>query len=145
MKIKEQTVFVQSKQLIKSYISSDGYEFKYKHECITHERKISHNIPVIASAIHGLTDFDEDNPVILYNVKNEEDWNMLVEREWFYNQDLKIYPGPGIYMATVLNDGDYDDTYYIENAEQYLNELQKNCTNYVSNMMFEVNKLKQNT
>ena len=107
--------------MMESYMSSDGYEFANRAECEAHERALGFKgIKVIETAIDELNDFYEENPMILYKVENEDDWNVLVERVWFYRQSEKVYPGPGLYLAVPESCGDYPDEYIIYEYDEYM-------------------------
>ena len=122
---------VQKTVMEKVYIASDGKEFCSKGECERHEQKLGYKgIKVYETAIDGLNDFDGEREGVLYNIENEDDWKVLAERVWFDNQMPAQYPGPGHYLAFYCDGGDYDGTYVIENAEEYLATLRHNLNEY---------------
>lgn len=121
MKIIKKQVYVQVPKMMESYMSSDGYEFANRAECETHEYALGFKgIKVVETAINELNDFYEENPMILYKIENEDDWNILVERVWFYRQNEKVYPGPGLYLAVQESCGDYPDEYIIYEYDEYM-------------------------
>ena len=110
MKIIKKQVYVQVPKTLESYMSSDGFEFASRTECENHERVLGfRGIKVIETAIKDLNDFYEERPMVMYNVENEDDWNTLVERVWFYRQSEKQYPGPGKYLAVQEYCGDHPE------------------------------------
>lgn len=124
MKIIKKQVYVQVPKMIESYMSSDDFEFANRAECEAHERALGfRGIKVVETAVKDLNDFYEERPMTLYNVENEEDWNVLVERVWFYRQSEKTYPGPGKYFAVKEYCGDYPDEYTIYEYNDYMNKL----------------------
>jgi hypothetical protein len=135
MKIMKKQVYVQTPKTIESYISSDGFEFASRAECETHEQALGYKgIKVVETAIKDLNDFYEENPMILYKVENEDDWNILVERVWFYRQSEKEYPGPGLYLAVQERCGDYPDEYSIYEYDAYMNNVHHYYNRFCDNM-----------
>ena len=121
MKIVKKQIYVQVPKMMESYMSSDGYEFANRAECERHEHTLGFKgIKVVETAINELNDFYEENPMILYKVESEDDWNILVERVWFYRQSEKAYPGPGLYLAVQESCGDYPDEYTIYEYDEYM-------------------------
>lgn len=122
MKIKVETIQVPKK--VTTYIASDGKEFERRNECEVYEK----NLPlkgqkVIDTAVKELYDFYNEYPMILYNIENEDDWNLLVERVWLYHQTEKEYPGPGKYFAVQTPCGDYPDEFLIEEYDKYMYDI----------------------
>jgi len=121
MEIIRKPVIVETRQVMVSYVASDGYEFKDRAECERHEIAIGYKgIKVVETAVHELNDFYSEAPMVLYNIENEDDWNILVTRVWFYRQNEKVYPGPGKYLAVQEYGGDYPDEYYIHEYDNYM-------------------------
>ena len=113
------------------FIASDGQVFKTMHECEIYEHKLGfQDADVVTTAIHDFKDFECEHPMVIYNVKNEDDWNLLVERVWFDRQNWKSYRGPGHYIAIELDGGDYASTYWIDNAEEYITDYVENAQSY---------------
>lgn len=132
---------VPATKLKKVYIASDGTEFDNKSDCKLYEIELGYKgIKVWETAIHDLYDFDGVNPASLYNIENEEDWNFLVERVWFNTQTPKEYPGPGHYLAIYYDGGDYDGSYFIEDAEQYITGLHHSINSYEEQIYNELVK-----
>ena len=107
------------------YVASDGTEFENHSECERYERKLGFKgIEVIETAI-PCSDFEGEHQAMLYNVKNEEDWKILVERVWCYHQYnvSNEFPGPGVYYVIAYPGGDYPDEYEVHNADEYLNDF----------------------
>lgn len=124
MKIIRKKVYVQTPKIIESYESSDGFEYASRAECESHERTLGfRGVKVVETAINDLNDFYDERPMTLYKVESEADWNVLVERIWFYRQNKRVYPGPGFYVAVQMNGGDYDDEYEIYEYDEYMNNL----------------------
>ena len=122
MKIKSTTINVP--QVIPTYIASDGKEFTIRRACEAYERSLPlKGIKVIDNAVKDLYDFYQEHPMILYNIESENDWNILVERVWFYRQSEKEYPGPGKYFAIQIPCGDYPDEYNIEEYDNYMADI----------------------
>ena len=118
MKINEKTITVEKH--ITTYIASDGTEFDSRWACESYEQRLPlKGEKVIDTAINDLNDFFTENPMTLYKIKNEEDWNLLVERVWFYRQGVPEYPGPGLYVAIKEYGGDHGDTYTIYEYDTY--------------------------
>lgn len=121
MKIIKKQVYVQVPKTLESYMSSDGFEFASRVECENHERALGfRGIKVIETAIKDLNDFYEERPMVMYNIENEDDWNILVERVWFYRQSEKQYPGPGKYLAVQEYCGDHPEEYSIYEYDSYM-------------------------
>lgn len=124
MKIIKKQVYVQVPKTLESYMSSDGFEFASRTECENHERVLGfRGIKVIETAIKDLNDFYEERPMVMYNIENEDDWNTLVERVWFYRQSEKQYPGPGKYLAVQEYCGDHPEEYSIHAYDDYMNNI----------------------
>ena len=124
MKIIKKQVYVQVPKTIESYMSSDGFEFANRSECENHEEALGFKgIKVVETAVKDLNDFYEEHPMVLYKVENEDDWNILVERVWFYRQSMKEYPGPGLYLAVKEYCGDYPEEYSIYEYDEYMNTV----------------------
>lgn len=122
MKIKIETVQVPKK--VVTYIASDGKEFERRNECEIYESKLPlKGHKVIDTAVKDLHDFFNEYPMILYNIENEDDWNLLVERVWMYHQTEKEYPGPGKYFAVQTPCGDYPDEFLIEEYDKYTYDI----------------------
>jgi len=131
MKIIKKQVYVQVPKTLESYMSSDGFEFADRSECETHEMALGFKgVKVVETAVKNLNDFYEENPMILYKVENEEDWNILVERIWFYRQSEKTYPGPGLYLAVQESCGDYPDEYVIYEYDEYMANIHHYYNHY---------------
>lgn len=123
----------------KVYIASNGKEFSSRGECERYEQKLGYKgIKVYETAIDGLNDFDGEREGVLYNIENEDDWDILTERVWFNRQVPAEFPGPGHYLVFRCDGGDYDDTYVIENAEEYLITLHHDLNEYESLIYNEI-------
>ena len=123
MKIIRKKVYVQTPKIVESYESSDGFEYASRAECESHERALGfRGVRVVETAIKDLNDFYDERPMTIYKVESEADWNVLVERVWFYRQNEKVYLGPGIYVAVRMDDGDYDDE-YMNGINRYYNRF----------------------
>lgn len=135
MKIKVETVQVPTR--VTTYIASDGKEFAKRNECENYESQLSlKGNRVIDRAIHNLNDFYTEEPMVLYNIESEDDWNLLVERVWFYRQSEKEFPGPGKYFAVEVYCGDHPNEYtiteyddYMYNIRHYYNSVYKQLDN----------------
>ena len=135
MKIVRKQVYVQVPKTIESYISSDGFEFASRRECENHERALGFSgIKVIETAIKDLNDFYEERPMVMYNIENEDDWNILVERVWFYRQSEKQYPGPGKYLAVQEYCGDHPEEYSIYEYDTYMNNINRYYNDFCDRM-----------
>ena len=122
MKIKTETIQVPKKVI--TYIASDGKEFERRNECETYEANLPlKGYKVVDTAVKDLYDFFNEYPMILYNIENEDDWNLLVERVWMYHQTEKEYPGPGKYFAIQTPCGDYPDEFLIEEYDKYMYDI----------------------
>ena len=130
---------IQKTVMEKVYIASDGKEFYSRRECQYYEQKLGYKgIKVCETAVDDLNDFDGEHEGVLYNIENENDWKVLVERVWFDNQIPEKYPGPGHYLAFYCDGGDSDGHYVIENAEEYLSTLRHNLNEYESLIYNEI-------
>lgn len=135
MKIKEKTVYVQTPQHIKSYIASDGYEFEHRNDCENHEIALGYKgIKVVETAYTDLEDFYSEDSMALYKIENEDDWNILVERVWFYRQNEKEYPGPGLYFAVKEFCGDYPSEYTIYEYDNYMDKVHRYYNHFCNDM-----------
>ena len=135
MKIIKKQVYVQVPKTLESYMSSDGFEFASRIECENHERMLGfRGIKVIETAIKDLNDFYEERPMVMYNVENEDDWNTLVERVWFYRQSEKQYPGPGKYLAVQEYCGDHSEEYSIYEYDTYMNNINRYYNDFCDRM-----------
>ena len=124
MKIVRKQVYVQTPKIVESYVSSDGFEFASRAECETHEAALGFKgIKVVETAITNLNDFFSENPMTMYKIENEDDWNILVERVWFYRQSEKQYLGPGKYLAVQEYCGDHPEEYTIYEYDAYMNNI----------------------
>lgn len=122
MKIKIETIQVPQK--VVTYIASDGKEFVHRNECETYEANLPlKGYKVVDTAVKNLYDFFNEYPMILYNIENEDDWNLLVERVWMYHQTEKEYPGPGKYFAIQTPCGDHPDEFLIEEYDKYTYDM----------------------
>lgn len=120
-----------------TYTSSDGYPFANRNDCEWHERRLGYKgIEVVETAQDGINEFFTERPITMYNIKNEEDWNILVERVWFYRQDVKEYPGPGIYLAMYDDGGDSSDSYIIYDYKKYIWDLQDKVNTFISDLSY---------
>ena len=118
------------------YVASDGTEFDTCVECERYERKLSlKGIEVVETAI-PCSDFEGEHYAMLYNVKNEEDWKILIERVWCHHQYniSEEFPGPDVYYVIIYPNGDYPDEYEVHKAEEYL----KNFYHYTHDFMDEM-------
>ena len=135
MKIIKKQVYVQVPKTLESYMSSDGFEFASRTECESHERALGfRGIKVIETAIKDLNDFYEERPMVMYNIENEDDWNTLVERVWFYRQSEKQYPGPGKYLAVQEYCGDHPEEYSIYEYDTYMNNINRYYNDFCDRM-----------
>ena len=135
MKIIKKQVYVQVPKTLESYMSSDGFEFANCTECENHERVLGfRGIKVIETAIKDLNDFYEERPMVMYNIENEDDWNTLVERVWFYRQSEKQYPGPGKYLAVQEYCGDHPEEYSIYAYDDYMHDINHYYNNFCDRM-----------
>ena len=135
MKIIKKQVYVQVPKTLESYMSSDGFEFANRIECENHERMLGfRGIKVIETAIKDLNDFYEERPMVMYNIENEDDWNVLVERVWFYRQSEKQYPGPGKYLAVQEYCGDHPEEYSIYEYDTYMNNINRYYNDFCDRM-----------
>lgn len=130
------TKTVQISKTITEYEASDGKIFDKRSDCETYERSLpTKNIEVIATAIgDGLYDFVSEQPMTLYNIKNEEDWNILVERVWFYRQTEKEFPGPGKYVAVEENCGDHPTEFSIYEYDTYMSYVLHDFNSFYKTM-----------
>lgn len=118
------------------YIAEDGTEFPNRWECEKYEReKLLNNYEVIRTAITGLRNFEGDAEATLYNIKDEKDWHALTKLVWFDRQDPKDYPGPGKYIVFRYDGGDYDDSFYVHKAFEYLDNLVKDVIEYKNEIL----------
>ena len=135
MKIIKKQVYVQVPKTLESYMSSDGFEFASRIECENHERVLGfRGVKVIETAIKDLNDFYEEHPMVMYNIENEDDWNTLVERVWFYRQSEKQYPGPGKYLAVQEYCGDHPEEYSIYEYDTYMNNINRYYNDFCDRM-----------
>ena len=122
MKIKTEVINVP--KTITTYVAEDGTEFHNRTECELYEKKMPlEGNKVIDTAIDELNDFYTEEPMILYNIENEDDWNLLVEHVWLYHQTEKEYPGPGKYLAIQTSCGDYPDEFAIHEYDSYMYDI----------------------
>lgn len=122
MKVK--TEIVMAPKTIYTYIAEDGKEFDSKRLCEEYEASLPvENAKVLDTAIADFCDFFSEDPMTLYNIENEDDWNILVTRIWCGHQNLKEYPGPGKYFAVREYCGDYPDEYVITEYDNYMSEV----------------------
>lgn len=120
-----------------TYISSDGYPFASRSDCEWHERRLGYNgIEVVETAKDGINEFFTERPITMYNIKNEEDWNILVERVWFQRQDVKEYPGPDIYLAIYNDNGDSPESYTICNYRKYIQNIQDEVNTFINDLSY---------
>lgn len=114
------------------YIASDGTDFTSQWECERYERSLSFKGEyVIESAITNLHDYyNESNSATLYDIRNEDDWNLLVERVWYNRQNIKNYPGPDQYLVVCDDNGDYGPYYTIYDPEEYLEGILEEAHDY---------------
>lgn len=135
MKIVRKQVYVQTPKIVESYVSSDGFEFASRAECENHEVALGFKgVKVVETAIKDLNDFFSENPMIMYKIENENDWNTLVERVWFYRQNEKEFPGPGLYCAIKEYCGDYPDEYTVYEYDYYMNKIHHYYNHFCDDM-----------
>lgn len=139
MRIEEKEVIIPAKTYIeRKYIASDGTEFVSENSCLSYEKNLEiKKHPVYASAIENIYTFDEEYRATLYYFSNEEDYkfflnskNLKENKVDMYNcrhnlvSDFEDY-GAGWYICWNYSWGDYSDTYYIRNHNNYINEFEK--------------------
>lgn len=125
------------------YVASDGTEFETQFECEHYERELGFKgIEVIETAI-PCSDFEGEYHAMLYNVKNEEDWKILVERVWFHRQynTTENFPGPGVYYVITYPGGDYPDDYEVHNADEYLKDFYHYAHQFMDEMQANIARL----
>ena len=137
MKIIKKTHIVEQEYPV--YVASDGKEFRTRFECELYEHKLGFKgIKVVETAI-PLRDFEGEHDATLYNIENEEDWNILVERVWFNRQyHISKYPGPGVYYVITYPGGDYPDEYEVMKADQYLNDFCLDVHEFIDRFQAEI-------
>ena len=129
MKVK--TEVVMAPKTIYTYIAEDGKEFNSKYLCEEYEASLPiEKSKVLDTAIADLNDFFSEEPMILYNIENENDWNILVTRVWRGHQSEKEYPGPGKYFAVQEYCGDYPDEYLITEYDNYMSQVYHYYNNF---------------
>lgn len=108
------------------YVASDGKEFDDKRECVAYEHTLSlKGIPVIENQIENLTCYWDEGSMTMYNITDENDWNILVERVWFGHQTTKKYPGSGVYLAKWNDGGDNGGWYTVILVENYIADIEQ--------------------
>ncbi len=125
------------------YVASDGTEFEDRFECERYEDKLGFKgIEVVETAI-PCRDFEGEHDAMLYNVKNEEDWKILVERVWFHRQynTTDNFPGPGVYYVITYPGGDYPDDYEVHNADEYLKDFHHYTHQFMDEMQANIARL----
>ena len=139
MRIEEREVTIPAKTYIeRKYIASDGKCFTSDDRCLQYEKILEINQhPVYVNAIKNIYNYNEDEMATLYYFSNEEDYkfflnsqNLKVDRVDKYGCRHKLESdfvkyGAGWYICWSYSWGDYSDTYYIRNYNNYINEIEK--------------------
>ena len=137
MRIEEKEITIPAKTYIeRKYIASDGTEFTSEDSCLWYEKNLEINQhPVYVNAIENVYTYDEDYVATLFYFSNEEDYKFFlnskgfsIKRDYKYNHklesDFKNY-GAGWYICWSYSWGDFCDTYYIRNYNNYIKKKKK--------------------
>lgn len=112
------------------YMTSDGKKFNDKNAAEQHEKEILMPEREIESQVISL--YTQDYFTICYNIQNEDDFYYLVVKKWKHNYSGD-FKGPGWYLTFKYDGGDYDDSYDIIKADEYLTILE-NDVNIIKNL-----------
>lgn len=136
MKVVTEEKYIPAKTYITTkYIASDGKEFQNEDDCLKHERYLEINEhPVFKSKIETVGIFDDEHRGCLYYLRNEEDYDFLINHSGFSQGDyidsnFKEY-GEGWYLFWCENGGDYYDHYCIYNYNAYEKEIEDSWEKY---------------
>ena len=140
MKVVEKERYVPARTCIdKIYVASDGKEFYFKDDCLSHEKRLAiESHPIYTSAIQDVSKFYGED-VILYYLSNKEDYEFFKEiqgidsDEYHFNSDFDKY-GEGWYLYWVEDGGDYLDYTFLENYNAYEKEMELSWEKYKSDM-----------
>jgi hypothetical protein len=117
-----------------SYICSDGMKFYNQRQAQQHEDSLipPRKIPNDYINLHTL-DYTWGGATCWF-IKEEADIVYLQAAQWNHNAAVH-YDGPGWYIAICNDGGDYDDSYQVVSAKEYIQILEndidilKNLTN----------------
>lgn len=139
MRIEEKEIIIPAKTYIeRKYIASDGKYFTSEDSCLSYEKNLEiKKHPVYANAIKDIYTYNEDYVATLYYFSNEEDYKFFLNSKNLkankvdkygcphkLESDFEDY-GAGWYICWSYSWGDYCDTYYIRNYNNYINEIEK--------------------
>lgn len=113
------------------YITSDGKKFNDKNAAERHEKEMLMPEREIESQVISL-DTQDYFFTTCYNIQNEDDFYYLVVKKWKHNYSGD-FKGPGWYLTFRHDGGDYDDSYDIIKADEYLAILE-NDVNIIKNL-----------
>jgi hypothetical protein len=105
------------------YISEDGKTFNHKYDCLVHEAKWYITNKYREIPFRWCRTVAEEQ-MVLYYVKDEEDYEYLIHTEWFYNFTSEGYKGPGWYADIIHDGGDYYDSHEVSLLDEYLTKFQ---------------------
>ena len=122
--IKKKSYTINEPKTVYGFITSDGYEFTSEREAKCHEADITPKRNIKINRVQMPIDSED---IILYQLSTEDDIDYLrtvnFDKEWSCN-----YEGPGWYVATVWPGGDYDDEYYLQKVNTYVDILSQSIT-----------------
>ena len=141
MKVVEKERYVPARTCIdKIYIASDGKEFRFKDDCLSHEKQLAiENHPVYTSAIKDVSKFFDGDDITLYYLSNKEDYEFFKETqgidsdEYHFDSDFDEY-GAGWYFYWIEDGGDYQDYMFLRNYNIYEKQMELAWELYKSDM-----------
>ena len=119
--IKKKRYIINEPRTVYGFITSDGYEFISEQEAKIHEADITPKRDIKMDCIQMIDNED----ILLYHLNTEDDINYLqtvnFDKKWTCS-----YNGPGWYVVDIWPGGDYDDEYYLQKVDNYVNLLSQN-------------------
>ena len=154
MRIEEREITIPAKTYIeKVYIASDGKHFTSEDSCLWYEKDLKNKQhPVYINAIENIYTYNDDYVATLYYFSNEEDYKFFLNSKNFktdrvdkygcphkLESDFSVY-GAGWYICWTYSWGDYSDTYYIKNYNNYINEIEKEWQYYKNGLKIRISE-----
>lgn len=102
------------------YITDDGKEFQHYYEAMKHEKEMLEPRKIEK---HKTTLVVEDEPITLYHLLSQEDYNYAKVIDW--DDEMRTeFQGPGWYIVYTSVGSDCRDSYFMIRVDDYIASLE---------------------
>lgn len=140
MKVVEKECYVPARTYIdKTYIASDGKEFRFESDCLIYEQRLAiESHPIYTTAIKDVCLFRSGHHATLYYLSSKEDYEFFIEtqgfdRRYYFHSDFDEH-GSGWYIYWLEDGGECPDYRYLKNYDVYEKRIESNWEKYKSDM-----------